>query len=55
MDHLISILDDSLRIKSRVGIDVLQNTINSLTVDLPDGFSVLDVQGDAVKEWRRNH
>jgi hypothetical protein len=52
VDHLISILDDSLRIKSRVGIDVLQNTINTLTLDLPDGFSVLDVQGDAVKEWQ---
>ena len=55
VDHLISILDDSLRIKSRVGIDVLQNTINTLTVDLPDGFSVLDVQGDAVKEWQETN
>jgi hypothetical protein len=52
VDHLISIHDDSLRIKSRLSLDVLQNTINALTLDLPDGFSVLDVRGDNVKEWQ---
>lgn len=52
VDHLISIHDDSLRIKSRLSLDVLQNTINALTLDLPDGFSVLDVHGDNVKEWQ---
>ncbi|MBK8576115.1 MAG: hypothetical protein IPN90_10750 [Elusimicrobia bacterium] len=54
VDHLISVLDDALRIKSRLGIEVLQNTINTLTLDLPDGFTVLDVQGEAVKEWQEN-
>jgi hypothetical protein len=54
VDHLISIHDDSLRIKSRLSLDVLQNTINSLTLDLPEGFSVLDVKGETVKEWQES-
>ena len=54
VDHLISVQDDALRIQSRVGIEVLQNTINSLTLAVSDGFTVLDVQGDSVKEWQEN-
>jgi hypothetical protein len=54
VDHLISVQDDALRIRSKIGLDVLQNTINTLTLDLPEGFTVLDVQGDAMRDWQEN-
>lgn len=54
VDHLISVQEDALRVKSRIAIEVLQNTINNLTLDLPEGFTVLDVQGEAVREWQEN-
>ncbi|MBL8024510.1 MAG: hypothetical protein JNK54_09575 [Elusimicrobia bacterium] len=54
VDHLISVQEDALRVVSQIGLDVLQNTINTLTLDLPDGFTVLDVKGDAVRDWQEN-
>lgn len=52
VDHLITIEDDALRVNSRVELEVLQNTINEMTLELPKGFAVLDVRGEAVKEWQ---
>jgi hypothetical protein len=36
-----------------VELDVLQNTINNLSIVLPDGYTLLDVTGEAVGEWKK--
>lgn len=51
VDHLLSVEEDAVRVQSRVSLDVLQNTINEVLLVPPAGFAVLDVSGEAVKDW----
>jgi len=51
VDHLLSVEEDAVRVQSRVSLDVLQNTINEVVLAPPAGFAVLDVRGEAVKDW----
>lgn len=51
VDHLLSVEEDAVRVQSRVSLDVLQNTINEVVLVPPAGFAVLDVRGEAMKEW----
>jgi len=50
---LISVQDDVVRILGQIDLDVLQNTINNLSVRLPEGYTLLEVTGDAVGEWKK--
>lgn len=50
-NHLISIEEDALRVRSVLNMQVLKNSINSVSVEIPKGFSVIDVQGESLKEW----
>ncbi|MBL0350281.1 MAG: hypothetical protein IPP68_07900 [Elusimicrobia bacterium] len=51
--QLLSVQDDAVRATARVELDVLQNTINNLSIVLPEGYTLLDVTGDAVGEWKK--
>jgi hypothetical protein len=48
----ISIEDDALRVNTDVSLSVLQNTIPSLILKLPEGYSILDVRGSGLGDWR---
>lgn len=51
LNHL-SIEDDALRANTDVSLSVLQNTISSLALRVPEGYSILDVRGNGVGDWR---
>lgn len=51
--QLLSVQDDAVRATARVELDVLQNTINNFSIVLPEGYTLLDVTGDAVGEWKK--
>lgn len=51
VNHLLSIQEDALRVKSGVSLEILRNTLNEVVLDLPKGFTVLDVTGTDVKDW----
>ncbi|MBN1223827.1 MAG: hypothetical protein JXB23_11310 [Candidatus Aminicenantes bacterium] len=48
----VSIDDDALRVTTEVSLSVLQNTISSITLRVPEGYSILDVKGNGVGDWR---
>ncbi|MBK6881063.1 MAG: hypothetical protein IPN65_07145 [Elusimicrobia bacterium] len=50
---VLSVQDDAVRSTARIDLDVLQNTINNLSLQLPEGYTLLDVTGDAVGEWKQ--
>lgn len=52
VDHLLSVEEDAVRATAHVALDVLQNTINETILVPPPGFAILDVQGEAVKDWQ---
>jgi hypothetical protein len=52
VDHLVSVEEDAVRATAHVALDVLQNTINEALLVPPAGFAVLDVRGEAVKDWQ---
>jgi hypothetical protein len=47
----ISIEDDALRVNADVSLSVLQNTIPSLILKIPEGYSILDVRGSGLGDW----
>lgn len=52
--NLLSLEDDALRVRTRLKLDVLQNTISRIEAEIPTGFSVLVVQdqnGDDIRDW----
>ena len=51
--QLVSVQDDAVRATAMVELDVLQNAINNLSVVLPEGYTLLDVTGEAVGEWKK--
>ena len=51
LNHL-SIEDDALRVNTDVSLSILQNTIPSLILEVPEGYSILDVRGTGVGDWR---
>jgi hypothetical protein len=51
--QLVSVQDDAVRVTAKVELDVLQNTINNLSIVLPEGYTLLDVTGEAVGEWKK--
>lgn len=50
--NLLSIDDDALRVNSAVSLSILQNTISSLLLQIPEGYSILDVNGRGLEDWR---
>ncbi len=48
----ISIEDDALRVNTDVSLSVLQNTIPSLILKLPEGYSILNVRGSGLGDWQ---
>jgi len=50
--NMISIEEDALRVQTRVDLDVLQNTINVINLGVPEGYSILNVQGEGVGDWK---
>jgi hypothetical protein len=51
INHIV-IEDDALRVNAEVSLAVLQNTIPSLTLKIPEGYSILNVQGSGLGDWR---
>lgn len=49
---LISVEEDAVRINAEIALSVLQNTIPSLVLRVPEGYSILDVRGPGVGDWR---
>ena len=49
---LISVEEDAVRISAEIALAVLQNTIPSLVLRVPEGYSILDVRGPGVGDWR---
>lgn len=50
--NLLTMEDDALRVKTSIELDILQNTINTLNIKIPEPFNILDVSGDGVGEWK---
>jgi hypothetical protein len=50
--HQLSVEDDALRARTRLDLQILQNTLNRLSLEVPVGHSVLEVQGENIAEWR---
>ena len=48
----ISIEDDALRVNANITLSVLQNTIPSITLKVPEGYSILNVRGSGLGDWR---
>ena len=51
INHII-VEDDALRVNSTIALSVLQNTIPSLVLRIPEGYSILNVQGNGLGDWR---
>ncbi|MCJ7583051.1 MAG: hypothetical protein MUP98_21240 [Candidatus Aminicenantes bacterium] len=51
INHIV-VEDDALRINSTIALSILQNTIPSLILRVPEGYSILDVQGNGLGDWR---
>jgi hypothetical protein len=49
---LLSIEDDALRVSTAVSLSILQNTLSSLTLRVPAGYNILDVNGSGIEDWR---
>ena len=49
---LISVEDDALRVNAEFALSILQNSIASVVLRVPDGYSILDVRGNGVGDWR---
>ncbi|HMU96334.1 MAG TPA: hypothetical protein PKA08_06110 [Elusimicrobiota bacterium] len=54
VDHLLSVEEDALRLTGIVDLEVLHNTINRATLEIPEGFAVLNVRGEDLAEWQEN-
>jgi hypothetical protein len=50
--HLLSVEEDALRARSDINLTLLQNSVSLLTAAIPAGFSVLEVSGEGVGDWR---
>jgi hypothetical protein len=50
--QLLSIEDDAIRVSATASINVLQNTITSLSLKVPDKYQILDVTGQVVGDWK---
>jgi len=50
--NLLSIEDDAMRVSTAVALSILQNTIPSLILRVPEGYSILDVNGRGLEDWR---
>ena len=48
----ISIEDDALRTNTDISLSVLQNTIPSITLKVPEGYSILNVRGHELGDWQ---
>ena len=53
--HLLSIEDDTLRVSTNISLNVLQNTINGLTLLVPKGYQILNVSGGNVGDWKERN
>lgn len=51
INHIV-IEDDAFRIHTDISLSVLQNTIPSLTLMVPRGYSILEVRGSGLGDWR---
>jgi len=51
--HIV-IEDDALRVNTDISLSVLQNTIPSITLKIPEGYSILDVKGNELGDWRES-
>jgi hypothetical protein len=49
---LISVEDDALRVNAEFVLSILQNSIATVVLRVPDGYSILDVRGNGVGDWR---
>ncbi len=49
---LLSIEDDALRVQTEVSLSILQNTVSSVVIRIPEGYHVLDVRGSGIEDWR---
>jgi len=52
MTHLLSIEDDAMRIDTGISLSILQNSISTLMLRVPEGYSILEVQGRGIEDWR---
>jgi hypothetical protein len=49
---LLSIEDDALRVQTEVALSILQNTVSSVIIRVPEGYNVLEVRGSGIEDWR---
>jgi hypothetical protein len=50
--HLLTVEEDAIKVTSRLDLEILQNTLGAVNVAVPEGYTVVDVQGDGVGDWR---
>lgn len=49
---IISVDRDILRAKTWVDLEIIQNSLTSVSLQLPDDYEVVKVEGHALSEWR---
>jgi len=49
---LISVEEDAVRVNAEIALTVLQNTIPMVVLRVPEGYSILEVRGPGVGDWR---
>jgi hypothetical protein len=49
---LISVDADILRVKTRVNLDIIQSTINRVSLVVPENYEVIKIDGVSDSEWR---
>lgn len=51
INHIV-IEDDALRLNTEISLSVLQNTISSLSLKIPENYSILNVNGTGLGDWK---
>jgi hypothetical protein len=50
--NLLSLEDDALRVQTEMALSILQNVVSSVVIRVPQGYSVLEVRGSGIEDWR---
>ncbi|MBN1895987.1 hypothetical protein JW906_15990, partial [bacterium] len=53
-NHLISIDDDALRVKTDIHLNILHNEISAIRLAVPGSINILTITGEGVGEWQES-
>ena len=53
-NHLVSIDDDALRVKTDIFLNILHNEISGIRLEVPGSINILTITGEGVGEWQES-